>query len=679
MLQKIVYTCFLILIFSLSASSCSIRSELLEELNHPVENPDDYASKQLTIIRKLKKRRMRADSLMEAALAFSKEHKLPRREALLYFHEFYYAYRESSFHKDAEKLIGLMDSLGDEMPEYPELKLNAYSAKAWYLRYKKSFPEALKYYQLSVEHVRKHNMVKHISNIHIRFGLCYSEMQDYYKALEQFNLALETEEPNYIYVYANLPPIYTKLEDWENVLLYGKKAYELCKTENQHNPMIYAGYFMGLAHLRMENFEKAESILLENWNILMESDIKKWDALILGLIIEMYIQRGEIDKALSYEKYLSTIQHQDYYPRLLTRLGEAHLIKNNLPKALKYCNNAKTKVSEAKEFESELNFQEMEACNCLHQVYTKQNKIEKAYQELVCFNSTRKIVEEQAAARNAARAVNQLKLDKQKEMLLMEQDQKDALYAAELSRYKLGGTLVLIILFISGLSLVQLRKRNQHIKTQNQVISNSLEEKEILLKEIHHRVKNNLQVVSGLLKWQSAHITDDVALHAINEGQHRVQSMALIHQKLYQSENLKGIKMDEYIQRLTESLFHSYNIKADKIQLKTDIQNIGLDIETVIPLGLILNELISNSLKHAFNAKDNGQLYVSLTKNESDNAIQMCVKDDGPGMREDALNNRTSFGWELIETLCEKLDGDLEIDNSSGTLVQLNFRNYKTA
>ena len=220
-------------------------------------------------------------------------------------------------------------------------------------------------------------------------------------------------------------------------------------------------------------------------------------------------------------------------------------------------------------------------------------------------------------------------------------------------------------------------KTNRLLKSQKIVIEKALNEKEILLKEIHHRVKNNLQVISSLLNWQSKYIDDHKALKSMQEGRNRVQSMALIHQNLYQSENLTGVEVSDYIDKLGNSLFNSYNIRKNQIQFHSEVESLNLDVDTLIPLGLILNELLSNALKHAFPDGREGQIQVSLQKQEE--SLLLEVKDDGVGIsNEKKEKSKDSFGYKLIEAFAEKLKAQLQIDNSYGTTVRLLIQNFKT-
>lgn len=204
-------------------------------------------------------------------------------------------------------------------------------------------------------------------------------------------------------------------------------------------------------------------------------------------------------------------------------------------------------------------------------------------------------------------------------------------------------------------------------------IKESLEEKEILLKEIHHRVKNNLQIISSLLNLQSRQIKSDHYLNIFKESQNRIKTMALVHEKLYQSKKLSLINFSNYIQSVIINLFHSYNINSDKIQLDIDIDNnISMGIDLAIPCGLIVNELISNSMKYAFPIGSEGRIYINLKKEGSN--FTMIVSDNGIGLEDDIdIENIESLGLQLVTALVKQIDGNLILDNSNGTKFTISF------
>jgi len=219
------------------------------------------------------------------------------------------------------------------------------------------------------------------------------------------------------------------------------------------------------------------------------------------------------------------------------------------------------------------------------------------------------------------------------------------------------------------------KKLNKVLDQKNHEIQSALEDKELLLKEIHHRVKNNLQTISSLLNLQSKYV-DNEAKEAVQEGKNRVKSMALIHQKLYQSDNLKGIAFSDYLKNLSDILMQSYKTNKANIELELDVEPLNLDVDTAVPIGLILNELISNALKYAFPEGRNGKLEVSFK--QLDDQLQLKVQDNGVGLEENALK-KSSFGMMLIRVLAEKLDATLDVVTDKGTSIQLMIKNYKFA
>lgn len=218
-----------------------------------------------------------------------------------------------------------------------------------------------------------------------------------------------------------------------------------------------------------------------------------------------------------------------------------------------------------------------------------------------------------------------------------------------------------------------LSQANQALEEENaqrieaeQKLRASVDEKSMLLKEIHHRVKNNLQIIASLLNLQSRYIRDEQTLAAIRESQNRVKAMALVHEKLYRAEDISHISLEEYIRFLGTGLFQFYDAKARGIRFDIDIHDVSVDINSAIPLGLIINELISNSLKYAFPEGRKGEIAIAVTKDG--HTITVRFRDTGIGIPADLdWKNTPSLGLRLVNTLVDQMNGTIELDRSAGT------------
>ncbi|AKB36969.1 Sensory transduction histidine kinase [Methanosarcina siciliae C2J] len=226
-----------------------------------------------------------------------------------------------------------------------------------------------------------------------------------------------------------------------------------------------------------------------------------------------------------------------------------------------------------------------------------------------------------------------------------------------------------------------------------------LKMEEVRKKEIHHRIKNNLQVISTLLYLESGNFTDEKVIEAFRDSQHRVKSMALVHEKLYQSEDMISVDFADYIQNLVNYLFGAYSVGDRNINLKLDVDNVFLGMDTAVPLGIIINELVSNSLKHAFLKGENGEICVRLKKEENGKdgkgtgrldtgkgikagapgkCFSLIVRDNGKGFPEDLDFRETdSLGLQLVVSLVEQVEGSIELDTSRETEFRIRFRELK--
>ena len=213
-----------------------------------------------------------------------------------------------------------------------------------------------------------------------------------------------------------------------------------------------------------------------------------------------------------------------------------------------------------------------------------------------------------------------------------------------------------------------LEREQTEIKLQK-----SLEQKELLLQEIHHRVKNNLFVASSLVGLQTNYIDNPEIIKVLEHTQERIKTMALIHEHLYSSTDLEKIDFYKYVQNLTRQILYSYNCHSQNINLVINVLPISLNIETANPCGLIINELVSNSLEHGFKNSSQGSIYLTFKKNNSGQFI-LIVKDDGVGFPANKnLHNSESLGLQLVYTLVEQLEGEIELNSNNGTEITITF------
>jgi two-component sensor histidine kinase len=230
----------------------------------------------------------------------------------------------------------------------------------------------------------------------------------------------------------------------------------------------------------------------------------------------------------------------------------------------------------------------------------------------------------------------------------------------------LGGA----ILLLSVIGIILFRSLNKKLKIKNK-------ENEILLKEIHHRVKNNLQILSSLLSLQSDSLDNENAIDALSESRNRVESMGLIHQRLYTNDDITSVNIKTYISDLCRYLEDSFSSEDRSFKIVENVTYESIDVDYAIPLGLIINELVTNATKYAFKDRSDGILHLQLS--ESANGLELVVSDNGHA--NDISNNlpiKESFGSQLIRTLSKKMKGVISIDTDNGYKTKITFKRYAT-
>ena len=228
----------------------------------------------------------------------------------------------------------------------------------------------------------------------------------------------------------------------------------------------------------------------------------------------------------------------------------------------------------------------------------------------------------------------------------------------------------LIATIAQGVDITERKQAEKRIKA-------ALKEKEMLLREIHHRVKNNMQIISSLLNLQAKYIGDKRVSILLRESHDRIKTMALIHERLYQSGDIARVDFADYIRNLTGQMFSSYGISSEAVKLDINIKDFFPDINTAVPCGLIIHELVSNSLKYAFPDGRGGKIAIKLYS-DKDNKLTLIIRDNGIGFPVSLeFRNTDSLGLQLVNTLVRQLDGRIELDRSDGTAFRIEFEEAK--
>ena len=505
-------------------------------------------------------------------------------------------------------------------------------------------------------------------------GVLLMDKGDFKSAADQFLVSLKIKESlgdsaGMASGNANLGLIFRKQGNYESAIQYYMTSLDiLLKLGRLQNlPTIYIN--IGSLYNFKNDFEKGLKYNQLGLKASKELNSSRYIGESFINISDSYQGLNVLDSSLFYIKEaIGMFRSNDDNVNLGRALNSAaglHLKKNEYQTALKYSLEVKELNKAGKlDLVVKNNFN-------LAQEYAGLSRMNLAYSALMDAYSAKDSLLNESLNDKIAELTAQFESEKKERKILeLQRNQIEADLDLAESRNQ-RNVFVLIAMLVLGISIllfVLYRVKARSAST----IAKSLDEKETLLKEIHHRVKNNLQVVSSLLSMQSRFITDESALGAVNEGQTRVESMALIHQKLYQENNLSGVQAKEYIEDLADILKQSYETDTE-IEFAYDIEDLMIDVDTIIPIGLILNELICNSLKHAFPKAEEGIIQIGL-KEEAD-ILKLEIRDNGIGSA--SAPSEKSFGMVLIESLALKLKATLHIDTQDGTSVTLDIGKYK--
>lgn len=515
---------------------------------------------------------------------------------------------------------------------------------------------------------------KDLPHLYTQLGYVYERRGDLAKAADYALVALDIGKKRkdtraIAMAYSDLSNLFWKQEKYDAGLEYGLKSLALFE-ERGINDLDYdfTLFVVGSNYLSLGKHEKALKYLRHS--IAIGERYGFYNNLSDGymVLLEIYADLNEFKKAeeagLNALKYAELLDNNFLAMRSWLSLGKVKNLQGHYGPAIEFL---KESIATATDDFGDAFFLS-QVYEALGKAYAGNHQYKEAYAAFARYDGFKEVVFTAEADNRTSLIRTEFEVA-DKEGMIRSQE-------ALISRQRTTQQLTIVIL---GLLLLLLLLAYKTIKNKfkvNNILKKQNQEKEFLLKEIHHRVKNNLEIVSSLLSLQAAGIDDENMLSTMRESQHRVQSMGMIHQKLYTGENLATVEMKSYFTTLGEYIIDAFGA-TDRVQLKVAMPPLELDVDMAIPIGLIVNELLTNSLKYAFIGRQEGLISISLT--ERDQSLQLHVSDNGIGQNTRTKPRSGGFGTQLIALLTKQLDGKIALNTHQGTAVSIQFQPTKAA
>lgn len=487
-----------------------------------------------------------------------------------------------------------------------------------------------------------------LSKSYNNIGLVYRARKDYSNAIRYYirSLTLKKEladSAGQLNSLMNIGSSYQYQRKYDSALYYGQRTLALARLINKSKDEANSLANLGVAYAGLLQWDAAEKNLSEALQKAIAIDYKEPMYSIYEGMGNVMMNRKEYDKALDWFNkgvlLASEKNRKEMLANYYDNLADCYEKKGDYNLAYNFIRN-----SEAIR-DSLLNEENLRQINEMNAVYETSKKEE-----------TIDVLNKESKQREAA--------------LIRSKRERNYFIVAALLFSALAG--------LTYYAYRNNRKQKEQLNNQKVIIENSLKEKETLLREIHHRVKNNLQIISGLLTLQSRQIENPEAQEAVREGRNRVKSMALIHQKLYQQDNLTAVNMSEYLDDLVGTIQQTFRDNNTTVKADIICNDLSLDVDTAIPLGLIINELVTNCYKYAFTGRNVGQIIIRLE--EEQQRLILEVKDNGAGLPPAFdIHNTKSFGMKLVQSLAAKLEAAIQTKNDNGAVFRLTISNYQPA
>lgn len=615
-----------------------------------------------------------------------------------------------------EWLLGVLE-LGDY--ENRELAGTAFATKGRYYLIKGSYDEAISFYVKSLEFKKKVGNKLKIAEVYRALGMAYKRNGDFINALSSYNNSLKILKDEgarkdegqllntigYLYMnfgmhskalecfhkslkirdeiddklgasycFNNIASIHKKQGRSDIALEYYHKSLKIREELKNDKAISVSLNNIGVVYKNEKQFDKALEYYQKSLTIKEKIKDEKGISHVLNNIGRIYKEKGELRKALDkYEESLkmTTALHDERWMVItLSNMGELYLEEGNLEEA-KMCALKGLKLGH------KVGHPELirDASETLKKVYSSQHDWKKAFDMQDLYVTMRDSIRNKKTETDATEQRVTYEVEKREQEIKLLSVQNDVLLREkEVQQLKINKNRIVNIMFLVGgivafilaiFFYVVLKKS----RTVNSLLQKQDDEKKVMLKEIHHRVKNNLQVVNSLLRLQSKEIQDKEIVAKFKETQKRIITIAALHEKMYRSENLKHVNLKDHIESIVEDLVSTYAIDKE-IDVNMHIDDIRIGLRTLVPLGLIINEIIINSLKYAFLTTDEGRINLQIEQFEN-GTFEMFIGDNGVGLQS---HQRTSgLGSKLINIFTKQLNGELEILEVPGTTYKIVF------
>ena len=534
------------------------------------------------------------------------------------------------------------------------------------------FKLSLKNFDEAIAIAKRLNLSSSLSNFYVNKGNALDESAQYDEAIKNHLQSISIREKandlrGLAQNYNNIANVYTHTGQYNEAIMYYQKTKQITENLRPQNKTSLALAYnnLGNGYMAVKRYDSAEIFYKKAVVLFTETGEKPGLALVYHDLGGYYIAIKDyntalvyLNKALDIRKGTLLVNNEASTRNLigvaLGKLNKHAEAEQSLLQALSMVNNSNIRLQE-------------EIYNSLAKHYNQVGNFEKATEYQAKYFNLKDTLLSESEAMNMLKEKANYELQKREAALALSAKEKQ-LAALEISgRNKTIFFLIICIVLLGLLLGLVVYYLNQKQKVAKVLLLKN-EKIEILIRELHHRVKNNLQVVSGLLSLQSNRLEDETAKQAMDAGRSRVDAMALIHQKLYMNENLASVNIETYIQKLASSLAMSFGFDDSIVKTEITLQKKEIDIDIAIPIGLIINELLTNAFKHAFTEIENALINISLTNNND--SLQLIVGDNGNGITA-GLTSKENFGMKLVHTLIEQLNGSLTLLKEQGTAYRI--------